>query len=389
MMRSLSLKMKTFGLLLFVVLLATIPMMVYYVNSFRALAHLGTDPLIEATLAASVPHAASEAERGNAALSLKKYRQIEVLKESIIRQVMLVSMFYFLAVVLIALIVGYFFISRITRPLKDLTDATAKLAADDLEVTLPESEGGEIGRLIRSFNTMARNLNTARQEKLIAERKATWQRVARVIAHEIKNPLTPIKLSTERLYEKYLTQSKDFGTVIKSTTDTILNEISTLQRLVDTFHKYAKFPDPVLKPEPLNAIVKEVCGMFGTSGAPITCTCDSSIAQVNMDKGQIREALGNLLKNACESIAESGRPGEIRVSMQCVDGRVAITVRDSGCGIAPENMGKLFQPYFTTKKAGNGIGLALTERIISLHGGTIICRSEADKGAEFVITLPR
>jgi len=388
MLKHLSLKTKMFALLIFIVLLAAAPLAIYFVKTAGAFARLGADPSVERTLQAAVDRAPSSGEQQAAALSLKRFRQIEVLRETIVRQAVLVSAVYFTAVLLVALTIGYLFISRITRPLKELTRATQQLAADDLDVKLPEKAGGEIGALMHSFNAMAHNLSAARQEKMLAERKATWQRVARVIAHEIKNPLTPIKLSTERMYEKFLSQSKDFPAVIKSTVDTVLNEINTLQRLVDTFHKYAKFPDPVLRPEPVNEVIESVCSLFSFSHAPIIRHFTPDLPSIRMDKGQVREVLSNLIKNAAEAIAEAGQSGEIAVSSVRDGAMVRIRVADNGCGIAPENLEKLFQPYFTTKKGGNGIGLALAERIISLHGGGISCRSESGKGTIFDISLP-
>jgi nitrogen fixation/metabolism regulation signal transduction histidine kinase len=388
MLKHLSLKTKMFALLIFIVLLAAAPLAIYFVKTAGAFARLGADPSVERTLQAAVDRAPSSGEQQAAALSLKRFRQIEVLRETIVRQAVLVSAVYFTAVLLVALTIGYLFISRITRPLKELTRATQQLAADDLDVKLPEKAGGEIGALMHSFNAMAHNLSAARQEKMLAERKATWQRVARVIAHEIKNPLTPIKLSTERMYEKFLSQSKDFPAVIKSTVDTVLNEINTLQRLVDTFHKYAKFPDPVLRPEPVNEVIESVCSLFSFSHAPIIRNFAPDLPLIKMDKGQVREVLSNLIKNAAEAIAETGRSGEIAVSSVRDGAMVRIRVADNGCGIAPENLEKLFQPYFTTKKGGNGIGLALAERIISLHGGGISCQSRAGEGTTFDISLP-
>jgi two-component system, NtrC family, nitrogen regulation sensor histidine kinase NtrY len=386
--RDLSLKTKTFVLLACIVLLATVPPSVYYVKTIGALAHLGASERIDRTLSSSIDAQTSDAGRRDAALALKEYRQISVLRESIMRQVVLFSVFYVVFVAVLSLAVGYLFIARITKGLGTLTRATDLLAADDPLYKIESSEGGEIGRLIDAFNTMGERLTLARQEKIMAERRATWQRVARIIAHEIKNPLTPIKLSTERLYEKFLNGAPDFPDVLKSTTRTILSEIDNLQKLVETFHKYAKFPDPVLKLEPIGNVVRETCGMFGAE-AGVTLDLAPDLPVVNIDKGQIREALTNLLKNAVQAVEEAGQPGEIRVSGKVSGDYVEIAIADNGCGISAENQKKLFQPYFTTKKHGTGIGLALTERIINLHGGKILCESAEGAGTTFTLLLNR
>ncbi len=387
-MKHLSLKVKTFLLLLLIVVFATAPLILYYVKTSRSLAALGADTTIESVLTETVDSSRNGPGRAEAALALKKYRQIDALKRSIVRQVLRVSLLYFAAVVLVALLVGYLFISRITRPLAELTVATRCLADDRFDYRLPENAGGEIGTLIESFNTMARNLHVARSEKLAAERKATWQRVARVIAHEIKNPLTPIRLSTERLQEKFINGSEDFPDTLKSTTSMILSEIGTLQKLVDTFHRYAKFPDPVLKRESLNEILAEACALFDNDAVSIKKAPDERIPPLELDRSQMREALTNLVKNACEAVAERNREGVVTVGTVLEPDKVRLDVEDNGRGIPPDHMEKLFQPYFTTREHGNGIGLALTERIVALHGGRITCESTEGRGTRFSILLP-
>jgi two-component system nitrogen regulation sensor histidine kinase NtrY len=234
---------------------------------------------------------------------------------------------------------------------------------------------------------MADDLKIAREQRAMAERRATWQHVARTIAHEIKNPLTPIKLSTERMYEKYLMESNDFPEVIKSTTQTVLSEITNLQKLVDTFHRYAKFPDPVLKSESLSAIVEETAALFSGAPVPVTCTIEERLPGLFLDKGQIREALTNLIKNSIEAVEGTGRPPLVEVSVFRQDGRVVLKVKDNGCGISGENQKRLFQPYFTTKKQGSGIGLALIERIVTLHGAMISVESREGIGTEMTIVF--
>ncbi len=381
--RDRSLKTKTFVMLACIVLLATLPPGFYYVKTIGALAHLGAGERIDRTLAASVDRQTDDAARGDAVLALKEYRQISVLRESIVRQVIVFSVCYLILVTALSLATGYLFIGRITLGLKNLIDATSLLAADNPQYRIENSEGGEIGRLIEAFNAMGERLTLARQEKIMAERRATWQRVARIIAHEIKNPLTPIKLSTERLYDKFLNGAPDLAQVMQSTTTTILAEIENLQKLVDTFHKYAKFPDPVLRPQSIGDVVRETCGMFGDSF--VTVSLAQNLPIVKIDKGQVREALTNILKNAVQATEDAGRRPEIKISGRVVGDYVEIAVADNGCGISAENQKKLFQPYFTTKNHGNGIGLALTERIVNLHGGKILCESREGEGTTFTI----
>jgi two-component system nitrogen regulation sensor histidine kinase NtrY len=387
-MKNMTLRAKTFILIGALVLLTTGPLVFYYLQATQGISALGTDPQIENSLLRCIDLSIDKSDKLQAAGALKKYGQIKVLKNRIVAQVIMFSIIYSVAVIVLALGFGYLLDSRITRPLKELTAATGKIAEDRLEAKLPEDAGGEIGELIRAFNTMADDLKIAREQRAIAERRATWQQVARTIAHEIKNPLTPIKLSTERMYEKYLMGASDFGEVIKSTATTVLSEIANLQKLVDTFHRYAKFPDPALRREPLEPVVRETVALFAGAAAPVTCRIEDGLPAVQIDKGQIKEALTNLIKNSIESLEGGSRKPFVEVSASRIDRSVVLAVKDNGCGIPAENRAKLFQPYFTTKKQGSGIGLALIERIVTLHGGTIVVDSEENRGTEIRIMLP-
>jgi nitrogen fixation/metabolism regulation signal transduction histidine kinase len=382
-----TLRAKAFFLITALVLLTTVPLVFYYLKTAEAIGALGTDPRIENSLSRCIDLSPDKSGKEQAAEALRNYGQIKALKDRIIRQVVIFSVVSTCLVIAIALILGYILISRITRPLKELTAATRRIAEDRPDVKLPEKTGGEIGELVHAFNTMADDLKIAREQRAMAERRATWQHVARTIAHEIKNPLTPIKLSTERMYEKYLMESNDFPEVIKSTTQTVLSEITNLQKLVDTFHRYAKFPDPVLKSESLSAIVEETAALFSGAPVPVTCTIEERLPGLFLDKGQIREALTNLIKNSIEAVEGTGRPPLVEVSVFRQDGRVVLKVKDNGCGISGENQKRLFQPYFTTKKQGSGIGLALIERIVTLHGAMISVESREGIGTEMTIVF--
>ena len=388
-MKNISLKTQTLILIISMVLLASVPLIFCFLGASQSLSSLGTDPRIERSLERSIDLASSQDEKQRNAEALKRYNQIKVLKNRIVRQVTLFSVIYSIIIIIISIITGYYFVTRITRPLVRLTEATKELARGKADVRIQEDSGGEVGVLVHSFNRMADDLKTAHRQREIAERRATWQHVARTIAHEITNPLTPIKLSTERMYEKFLMESRDFPEVIKSTTSTILNEIANLQKLVDTFHKYAKFPDPVFSPVSLTGVIRETSGLFTRPDIKIVCAFEDNSALVNIDKGQISEAIANLLKNAIEAIEAANRTdGEVTVGCEQNDKDIRISIMDNGCGIAKEDQERLFQPYFTTKTHGNGIGLALTERIVALNGGSISFESEQGKGTVFNIVFP-
>jgi nitrogen fixation/metabolism regulation signal transduction histidine kinase len=384
-LRELSLRSKMFILLIMVVVFASVPLIMIFYNTTETISKLGRDPIIEQALEKSIDTFTGE-DRERAAEALKTYRTITVLKpDLIVKQSLIASILISTLILIIFLIVGFIFVSQIMKPLRHLTGATQEIAKGNIEYQIKARAGAELGQLITSFNNMARDLKFARQQLAIAERRATWQRVARTIAHEIKNPLTPIKLSTERMYDKFLNESRDFPEVIKSATRTILSEIDQMQRLVETFHKYAKFPDPVLKTDSVNEIISEVRNLYRDQQVKIEADLQEDISPLQLDHGQIREAFTNLVKNSIEAISENDDEGVISIESQAVPQGVKVEIRDNGCGISPEDQKKLFQPYFTTKKQGSGIGLALTERIINLHGGKIFCESEKGKGTKFTV----
>jgi len=388
MLNKLSLKTKTFILLITISVITTLPLIIYYNKTASALSLLASDKDIEKGLVLSIDRAKGTGEKESAVLGLKKYSQIQALKSSIVKQVFVFTIIYFFAVMAVALLMGYIFISRITKPLKDLTLATRELANDNLDIRLPVESGGEIGVLEESFNKMMMDLKEAREQRIIAERRATWQNVARTVAHEIKNPLTPIKLSTERMYDKFINGAEDFPSVIKSTTSTILMEIENLQKLVETFHQYAKFPDPVFTDVSLNGLIMEVVGLFSHEKTQISHDLDPRIPILPLDKGQLKQAFTNLIKNALQAMEGLDREGRIKVTASLDKEKVLISIEDNGCGIPEENRKRLFEPYFTTKKQGSGIGLALTERIINLHGARILFTSREGEGTVFKIILP-
>jgi len=384
-MKNLSIRTKTLFLLFTMLLLAALPLIAYSVATMKGLSRLGWDRDIEATLEQSLQQAATASDKENAAVSLMKYRQIHALKQGITDQVLTVSLLYFGIIIFLSLSAGWFFTTRITRPLRQLTEATKRIAADNLDATLINQAGGEMAHLIDSFNKMIKDLKIAREQHRLNERRSAWRLVARTLAHEIKNPLTPIRLSTERLYEKFLGKSPDFPEVIQSTTQTILSEIANLERLVNAFHQYAKFPDPMLKLESLNSIAEECTTLYKHPDYDLDLRLCPALPLLPLDRGQMRQALGNLLKNAAQSFEKNGQRGRIILTTAREDNRIRLSVQDNGCGISEENRKQLFQPYFTTKPQGSGLGLPLTERIVNVNGGRIFCESSEEKGSLFTL----
>ena len=222
-------------------------------------------------------------------------------------------------------------------------------------------------------------------ELIKAQRAMAWQEVARRMAHEIKNPLTPIKLSAERLIRKWNKKSPDFDDVFQRATKTIIKEVDSLKLLVDEFSRLGKMPEINKKLCDLNALLAEIMELYKDCKGTKFTTDFHKIPLIALDKEQIKRFIINLVDNAIQAMA---RHVIIRTSHNSALDKVLIEVADDGTGIKKEDKDKLFLPYFSTKKSGTGLGLAIADKIISDHGGHIKVIANVPKGTRFVTVLP-
>jgi len=226
-------------------------------------------------------------------------------------------------------------------------------------------------------------------ELIRAQKVATWQEVARRIAHEIKNPLTPIQLSTERLRKKYFQGSSDFDKIFDESTRIVINEVQGLKRLVDEFSEFARLPPPHRSVQTINPILQEVILLYQTSQKDIVVTSqfDEDIPMLNLDRDQIKRVFLNLFENAVEAMEGEGGV-YIATAYDLAQQKVRIEVSDEGVGIEPDDLEKLFLPYFSRKKTGTGLGLAIVNRIVTDHNGQIRVAPRHPKGTTFTIEFP-
>ncbi|GFE50176.1 PAS domain-containing sensor histidine kinase [Roseobacter cerasinus] len=235
-----------------------------------------------------------------------------------------------------------------------------------------------------------------------AQRMAAWGDVARRIAHEIKNPLTPIQLSAERIKRKFSPKLGDDSETLDQMTDVIVRQTNDLRRIVDEFSKFARMPEPERKPIPLGDVVRDAVLLQQTGQPDVAITADLPQATVtaDLDATMISQALTNLIKNAgegIETLVESGAPAghvpEIRVQMTASEDQAEIRIADNGIGF-PEDRARLFEPYVTTRSEGTGLGLPIVKKIIEEHGGSLsledapVFDGQTHAGAMVVITLP-
>ena len=223
---------------------------------------------------------------------------------------------------------------------------------------------------------------------IAAQRSAAWGEVARRLAHEIKNPLTPIQLSAERLQFKLAEKLGGADSeMLNRSTQTIINQVQAMKRMVNEFSDYARMPAPELAALDLNALIGEVLGLYETSHARIALELAPELPAVWGDATQLRQIIHNLLRNA-EDAQEGAHEPQIGVVTRCVDDMVELSVSDLGPGFPPEIMARVFEPYVTTKARGTGLGLAIVKKIVDEHQGRIRINNLQPVGAEVSIRLP-
>ena len=223
---------------------------------------------------------------------------------------------------------------------------------------------------------------------LQAQRDAAWAEVARRLAHEIKNPLTPIQLSAERVELKLAPKLVGADAELLSrSTRTIVNQVAALKRMVDAFSQYARTPEPAMRELDLNAVVREVLTLYESLGSRIRLELGEALPPIIGDAAQLRQVVHNLLQNAQDALADQPEP-HIVVRSEAIGDAVRFSVADNGTGFPENLMKRAFEPYVTTKPKGTGLGLVIVKKIVEDHGGDVSIVNVAPQGARVTITLP-
>jgi len=226
-----------------------------------------------------------------------------------------------------------------------------------------------------------------------AQRKAAWSEAAKRIAHEIKNPLTPIQLSAQRIRRRLVGRLGEADDrVLREGTDSIVREVDAMRNLVDEFSQFARLPVLKLVPGDINKVVEEAAALFrvgGEEGGAVELSLEENLRRVSFDDEQMRRVIINLLDNAIRAVRERGEEGVVRVSTSIMEeGMVVVSVSDNGSGIPNNLMDRIFDPYFSTREDGTGLGLAIAQRIVEEHGGRLDCAPGSMGGAMFSIQIP-
>ena len=292
-----------------------------------------------------------------------------------------------------SIIIAISFANRLTKPIISLITASDNISKGILDSKVPELETDEEFLMLnRNFNNMITRLKKQQDKLLIAERYSAWESVARKLAHEIKNPLTPIQLSIDRLQDKYYSKILEGQDEFKSYLLTINKQIKDIESLVNEFSSFARMPLPIFKLIKIDHVVKRAVDFYKMSSKnEIKFTLKKQIQEINGDSDQLYRVFINLIKNSEDAIAEKKEKnklykGKIIIEINQNKDYINITLADNGVGI--KDTSKIMTPYFTTKRNGTGLGLPIVSKIINEHKGELII-SNNNPGAKIFITFPK
>jgi signal transduction histidine kinase len=298
---------------------------------------------------------------------------------------------YLLTLVLV-LVGGLWAARRIARPLGLLAAGTRRVAAGELDTVLPPAGSDELGELVRAFNTMTRELKEATARAVRAERETAWRRMARQVAHEIKNPLTPIRLMIQQMEADVARDPERALDAIRRTAPVVLRQIEALGQIAADFAHFARLPRRTMADVDVPALVEDVVALHSGSareGVAVTALIADDVPLTRWDAEEIRRVLLNMVGNAVQATKADGTvtvhvSGETRAAR---DG-VRVEVVDTGIGILPEHRARIFEPDFSTKTSGTGLGLAMVRRTLDDMGGTIDVESTPGEGSTFRLWWP-
>ena len=288
--------------------------------------------------------------------------------------------------IIIAIALGLYITGRAKREIDNLVTATDRVSQGDFSTPVMAYEEGEFSQLAESFSAMMTRLRQLQKELATAEKIAAWKSIGQKIAHEVKNPLTPIVLSVDDLRRSYMEQLPDFEKTLKDCTTTVREEVNRLTRLLDQFVGFARMNAPVIIEVKPGQFIEGMMQFYhkNIDTGQLVIENRSRRKVFRYDPEAIKQVLLNLIKNGYESSADT----HVRVIIGDIDGGIEIVVEDDGPGFNENILARKFEPYISSKKDGSGLGLVICQRIIYDHGGTIDIYNRPDGGAGVNIKLP-
>jgi two-component system nitrogen regulation sensor histidine kinase NtrY len=294
----------------------------------------------------------------------------------------------YLIMILVAIGFAYFISKYITRSLKTISDKMNEIRLEKRNKKIEiESSSDEIETLVNSYNSMIEELEDSAVKLATSEREQAWREMAKQVAHEIKNPLTPMRLSVQSFQRKFNPEDENIHQKVEEYSNTLIEQIDTMSSIASAFSNFAKMP--AQKSETLNVahIVKLALDIFNEHYVTFYPDDDNIIAK--FDRTQLIRVVTNLVKNGIQSIPDDSENPKIEVRVFSENNTVNITVEDNGSGISQENKSKIFEPKFTTKTSGMGLGLAMVKNIVETYNGSITFTSQLGKGTIFTVAFPK
>ncbi|NOY48196.1 MAG: GHKL domain-containing protein [Chlorobi bacterium] len=293
----------------------------------------------------------------------------------------------YFVMLLVAIAFAYFVSTYITRSLKTISDKMneTRLEKHNKKIEL-KGASAEVSVLVESYNSMIDELEESAVQLATSEREQAWREMAKQVAHEIKNPLTPMRLSVQSFQRKFDPNDPNIYKKVDEYTKTLIQQIDTMSSIASAFSNFAKMP--AQKSEQLNVVEVIDLALDIFTENYITFNADEKKIIATFDRTQLIRVVTNLVKNAIQSIPE-GRTPKIDVNVFSKNNDVVFTVSDNGNGVTEENISKVFEPKFTTKTSGMGLGLPMIKNIIEAYGGSITFTSKENEGTTFKVTFPK
>lgn len=296
---------------------------------------------------------------------------------------------------LAALAVGGFVAHRVTRPVRDLAERADRISSREAPFSSLEKARDEVQRLTRSFDRMLESLDRSETRRVAAERVAAWQEVARRVAHEVRNALSPIRLAAENLRRTQEKAPSQLPAAVAAETGAILEEVDSLRRLVDEFSQFARLAPPQPRECSPREIVEQAVALFRARleslGVNVTVDTANAPPTIHADADQLGRVLKNAIANALDALEPVRGPRALHANARGEGAYCVFEIADTGVGLDAEARRRVFEPYFTTRseRGGTGLGMAIAYRIVAEHGGTIEAHGAVGEGATITVRVPR
>lgn len=294
----------------------------------------------------------------------------------------IVSSVVLLFIILLSTGIFIVVILRISKPLAELKNATEQIRKGNFSVHLPENGISDMKELKASFNLMSRELETIQTRLLLAEKEMIWKDLSRILAHEIKNPLTPIQLVAQRLEERMESDPQKVCDILPESISIISQEIENLRLLAQDFSNYAKVSQPAKEELSPATLIQEIVKSYSQNyHINLDLAEDMNIL---FDKTHFYQIITNILQNAIDA---SGEEGQIKIRLYGERSYVVISIEDEGMGIHSKDLARIFEPYFSRKSKGTGLGLALVKKLCDANGAVIRVKSKPNEGSTFTLII--